>query len=199
MQFLSHHSHSSKLQMPQVLHLPHSLIQQSQVKLAKPQVHHSFLKQHQSQQLSHNFSKNSDLVSILAEAISAIRLPTPELALFTGDPLKFKDCQSSFETLIERKNIPKKERLYYLRKYLGGSAKKAVEGFLLVGTDEAYDGDPLTIGKCFRDKLHSWPKISSKDGCELNLQTSLKVVKPQCDVSRRWKFSMIVWRVKGSC
>lgn len=121
--------------------------------------------------------QNSDLVSILAEAISANHLPTPEPAMFTGDPLKFKDWQLSFETLIERKNIPKKERLYYLRKYLGGSAKKAVEGFLLVGTDEAYDsawqllekrfGDPFTIGKCFRDKLQSWPKISSKDRCEL--------------------------------
>ncbi|ROI37047.1 von Willebrand factor A domain-containing protein 5A [Anabarilius grahami] len=121
--------------------------------------------------------QNSDLVSILAEAISANHLPTPEPAMFTGDPLKFKDWQLSFETLIERKNIPKMERLYYLRKYLGGSAKKAVEGYLLVGTDEAYDsawqllekrfGDPFTIGKCFRDKLHSWPKISSKDGCEL--------------------------------
>ncbi|XP_061767093.1 uncharacterized protein LOC133559382 isoform X2 [Nerophis ophidion] len=107
---------------------------------------------------------NSDLVGILAETISANRLPTPEPALFTGDPLKFKDWQLSFETLIERKNIHKNEKLYYLRKYLGGSAKRAVEGFLLVGTDEAYDsawkllekrfGDLFTIGKCFRDKLH---------------------------------------------
>ncbi|KAL4008603.1 hypothetical protein ACER0C_002455 [Sarotherodon galilaeus] len=120
---------------------------------------------------------NLDLVGILADAISANRLPTPEPALFTGDPLKFKDWQLSFETLIERKNIPKNERLYYLRKYLGGPAKRVVEGFLLVGTDEAYDaawevlerrfGDLFTIGKCFRDKLHNWPKISSKDGSEL--------------------------------
>ena len=120
---------------------------------------------------------NSDLVGILAEAISANRLPTPEPALFTGDPLQFKDWQLSFETLIERKNIPKNERLYYLRKYLGGAAKRAVEGFLLVGTDEAYDsawkvlekrfGDLFTIGKCFRDKLYGWNKISSKDGSEL--------------------------------
>lgn len=118
-----------------------------------------------------------DLVSILAEAISANRLPTPEPTLVTGEPLKFKDWQLSFETLIKRNNIPKNERLYYLRKYLGGPAKRAVEGFLLVGTDEAYDtawevlenrfGDPFTIGKCFRDKLHSWPKISLKYGNEL--------------------------------
>ncbi|KAJ8375844.1 hypothetical protein SKAU_G00064240 [Synaphobranchus kaupii] len=118
-----------------------------------------------------------DLVNVLAEAISANRLPTPEPTLFTGDPLRFKDWRLSFETLIDRKNIPKNEKLYYLRKYLGGAAEKAVEGFFLLGTEAAYDsawqllekrfGDPFIIGKSFRDKLHAWPKISSKDGCEL--------------------------------
>lgn len=107
---------------------------------------------------------SSDLVNVLAEAISANRLPTPEPALFTGDPLKFKDWRLSFDTLIDRKNIPKNEKLYYLRKYLGGAAKKAVEGFFLLGTEAAYDsawqvlekrfGDPFIIGKSFRDKLH---------------------------------------------
>lgn len=79
----------------------------------------------------------SDLVNILAEAISANHLPTPEPALFSGDPLKFKDWQLSFQTLIDRKNIPKNEKFYYLRKYLGGAAKKAVEKLFLLGTEEA--------------------------------------------------------------
>ena len=59
---------------------------------------------------------SSDLVNALAEAISASRLPTPEPALFIGDPLKFKDWRLSFETLIDRKSIPRNEKLYYLRK-----------------------------------------------------------------------------------
>lgn len=109
-----------------------------------------------------------DLVNVLVEAISANRLPTPEPVIFTGDPLKFKDWRLSFETLIDRKNIPKNEKLYYLRKYLGGAARKAVEGFFLLGTEAAYDsawqllekrfGDPFIIGKSFRDKLNAWPK-----------------------------------------
>lgn len=120
---------------------------------------------------------SSDLINALAEAINANRLPTPEPAIYTGDPLKFKDWCLSFETLIDRKNIPKNEKLYYLRKYLGGAAKKAVEGHFLLGTEEAYDsawhllekcfGDPYIIGKSFRDKLNGWPKVSSKDGAEL--------------------------------
>ncbi len=28
-------------------------------------------------------------------------------------------------------------------------------------------GDPFIIGKSIKDKLHGWPKISSKVGCEL--------------------------------
>lgn len=58
----------------------------------------------------------SKLVNALAEAMSVTRLPVPEPALFTGDPLKFKDWQLSFEILIDRKSIPKNEKLYYLRK-----------------------------------------------------------------------------------
>ncbi|KAK0146795.1 hypothetical protein N1851_013915 [Merluccius polli] len=122
-------------------------------------------------------SSDVALISALAEAISASRLPTPEPAVFTGDPLKFNDWRLSFVTLIDRKNIPKNEKLYYLRQYLGGTAKKAVEGFFLLGTEAAYDsawqllekrfGDPFIIGKSFRDKLHGWPKVSSKDGSEL--------------------------------
>lgn len=54
---------------------------------------------------------SSDLVSALAEAMSANRLPVPEPAVFTGDPLKFKDWRLSFETLIDRKNIPKNKKL----------------------------------------------------------------------------------------
>lgn len=120
---------------------------------------------------------SSDLVHALAEAISVNHLPTPEPTLFTGDPLKFNDWRLSFKTLIDRKGIPKNEKLYYLRRYLGGAARKAAEGFFLLGTEEAYDsawqllekrfGDPFIIGKSFRDKLHGWPKINSKDGCEL--------------------------------
>lgn len=80
-----------------------------------------------------------DLINALAEAITTNRLPTLEPVVFMGDPLKFKDWCLSFETFILRTNIPKNKKLYYLRKYVGGAAKKAVEGHLLLGTEEAYN------------------------------------------------------------
>nr|XP_054604914.1 uncharacterized protein LOC107372912 [Nothobranchius furzeri] len=114
-----------------------------------------------------------DLVKTLAEAITANRLPVPEPAVFTGDPLQYNDWKLSFQTLVDRKNLPTQEKLFFLRKYVGGSAKKAIEGHFLAGTDTAYCaawemledrfGDPFVIGKSYRDKIQSWPKITAKD------------------------------------
>ncbi|XP_057694568.1 uncharacterized protein LOC130917316 isoform X2 [Corythoichthys intestinalis] len=118
-----------------------------------------------------------DLVQTLAEAITANRIPIPEPAIFTGDPLQFNDWKLSFQTLVDRKNIPTQEKLFFLRKYVGGSAKMAIEGHFLVGTDAAYSaaweilndrfGDPFVIGKSYRDKIQSWHKIGTKDSKDL--------------------------------
>ncbi|XP_023815989.1 uncharacterized protein LOC111948234 [Oryzias latipes] len=116
-----------------------------------------------------------ELVKTLAEAITANRIPIPEPAVFTGDPLQYNDWKLSFQTLVDRKNLPIHEKLFFLRKYVGGSAKKAIEGHFLVGTDTAYlaawdtledrFGNPFVIGKAYRDKIQMWPKITkdSKD------------------------------------
>ncbi|XP_034088632.1 uncharacterized protein LOC117557059 [Gymnodraco acuticeps] len=119
----------------------------------------------------------SALIRALAESISASRLPVPEPTTFSGDPLRLNDWKVSFRTLVDRKNIPAEEKIYYLRKYVGGPAKKAIESYFLLGTESAYHaawtileeryGNPFLIAKAFRDKLDAWPKISSKDSVEL--------------------------------
>jgi len=75
------------------------------------------------------------------------------------------------------KNIPVHEKVYYLRKYVGGPARKAIEGYFLLGMDAAYYsaldimeeryGSPFVIAKAFREKINSWPKIGPKDSIEL--------------------------------
>lgn len=74
------------------------------------------------------------LVRVFAESISASRLPIPEPSTFNGDPLRFNDWKVSFQTLIDKKNLPGEERIYYLRRYVGGAAKKAIESYFLLGT-----------------------------------------------------------------
>ncbi len=116
---------------------------------------------------------SNDLVRTLAEAITANRVPIPEPEIFKGDPLKYNDWKLSFFTLIDRKNLLAQEKLFFLHKYVGGSAKRAIEGHFLVGTETAYRaawdiledrfGNPFIVAKSYRDKIHAWHKISPKD------------------------------------
>lgn len=108
---------------------------------------------------------SNDLVRTLAEAITANRVPIPEPEVFKGDPLKYNDWKLSFFTLIDRKNLLTQEKLFFLRKYVGGSAKRAIEGHFLVGTETAYRaawdiledrfGNPFIVAKSYRDKIHT--------------------------------------------
>ncbi|KAJ8411165.1 hypothetical protein AAFF_G00171710 [Aldrovandia affinis] len=159
----------------ELLHQRVSLKEKEKVK------HESSPLQHHSPPQAATHPKQEDstaaLVRAFAESISASRLPVPEPATFNGDPLRFNDWKVSFQTLIDRKNIPVEEKIYYLRKYIGGPAKKAIESYFLLGTGSAYHaawaileeryGNPFLIAKAFRDKLDAWPKISSKGSVEL--------------------------------
>ncbi|XP_035525621.1 uncharacterized protein LOC118333908 [Morone saxatilis] len=119
----------------------------------------------------------AELVKVLAGALNGNRIPVPEPSVFSGDPLQYNDWKISFETLIGQKNIQDKEKIYYLRRYVSGQAKKALDGYFLLGTESAYIaawdileeryGNPFTIAKSYRDKLQAWPKMGSKDSFEL--------------------------------
>ena len=50
------------------------------------------------------------LAKALTEQAFVNRLPLPEPGVFTGDPLLFPAWKSSFEALIESRNIPPKEK-----------------------------------------------------------------------------------------
>ena len=118
-----------------------------------------------------------ELVKVLAEAMTANRLPIPQPSIFSGDPLKFNHWKSSFQTLIEKKNIPTAEKVFFLQKYVGVAAREALEGHFLAGSEESYNaawdllneryGQPFVIAKAFRDKLHTWPKIAPRESAEL--------------------------------
>ncbi|XP_023805606.1 uncharacterized protein LOC111946470 [Oryzias latipes] len=118
-----------------------------------------------------------ELVRAFAESLNASRLPVPEPTIFNGDPLRYNDWKISFLTLVDRKALPAEEKTYYLRKYVSGPARKAIESYFLLGTESAYNaawtvledryGNPFLIAKAFRDKLDAWPKISSKGSVEL--------------------------------
>lgn len=75
--------------------------------------------------------------------------------------------------LIDRKNISTADKVHYLKRYVGGSAQKCLEGTFYRSDDAAYSdawnklnqryGQPFIIQKAFREKLSNWPKILGKD------------------------------------
>ena len=117
------------------------------------------------------------LAKCLAEQVSLSRLPFPEPSVFYGDPMRYTGCKAAFQTLIEHRQIPAVERIYCLKKYLGGQVKDAVEGYFLLPPEDAFDeakklleeryGNPFVMANAFRDKLEKWQRINSRDGAAL--------------------------------
>ena len=117
------------------------------------------------------------LAKTFAESVNLSRLPIPEPTIFSGDSLKYPSWKASFTALIESRGIPAIERIHYLKKYLSGPAKEAVEGTFYFETEDAYDkakeileeryGDSFRVAEAFRDKLDKWPKIAGRDSTGL--------------------------------
>ena len=105
------------------------------------------------------------------------RLPVPEPEIFYNDPLMFLSWKNSFKALITSRSIPKEERVYYLRKYVGGEAKMCIEGFLTLCTPDSFDeafkllekrfGYDFVVANAYRQKLRKWPKIYNDDHAAL--------------------------------
>ena len=101
-----------------------------------------------------------ELAKPLADQLSLNRLPPPEPSIFFGDPIQYPAWKAAFKTLIDQRCIPAAERIYYLKKYIGGSVKQVVENYFLLSSDNAYDdakrllderyGDPFVIASAFR-------------------------------------------------
>ncbi|XP_034382324.1 uncharacterized protein LOC117726257 [Cyclopterus lumpus] len=115
----------------------------------------------------------SSLAQVFQDSIALNRLPLPEPSIFSGDAIQFIEWKAAFTSLIDRRAITPAEKLYYLKKYVGGPARQVLDGTFFRSDDEAYQdawnklnrrfGQPFTIQRAFREKLTNWPKIQSKD------------------------------------
>ena len=115
----------------------------------------------------------TSIVTAITDSFSISRLPAPEPTIFNGEPILYPDWKSSFHALIHRKNLPSSEKMYYLKRYVSGSAKEAINGLFLQSSSEAYErawnilderfGHPFIVTNAYRNKLRKWPKIGMKD------------------------------------
>ncbi|KAJ8027919.1 hypothetical protein HOLleu_30014 [Holothuria leucospilota] len=122
-------------------------------------------------------SSLENLSKDLSHQISLNRLPIPEPEVFSGDPLKYPGWKSAIDLLLEKKGISPSEKLFYLKRYISGPPKDALEGYFLVPTATTYSearklldkryGNNLVIADAFRSKLEQWPNIQPNDGIGL--------------------------------
>ena len=126
----------------------------------------------------------ANLTREFSDSIGLSRIPIPEPSIFYGDPLKYLEWKTAFEILIERKNIPSNERVFYLKRYLGHPASKVLEGMFMNMSNSSYGkakqilddryGHPFVLQKAFRDKLDKWPKIGKDPVALLEFSDFLK-------------------------
>ncbi|KAI3351064.1 hypothetical protein L3Q82_005631 [Scortum barcoo] len=115
----------------------------------------------------------SSLAQVFQDSIALNRLPIPEPFVFSGDPIRFFEWKAAFTSLIDQRAITPAEKLYYLKKYVGGPARQVLDGTFYRNDNDAYQdawnklncrfGQPFAIQRAFRERLTSWPKIHPKD------------------------------------
>ena len=114
------------------------------------------------------------LVKLLSKQKRHSDLPVLEPEVFKGDASKFNLWLNAFETHIEHKTESAAERLHFLFKYTGGEARRAIDGFLHLRTDDAYQlakgklvnrfGNDFVIASAYRTRIREWPNIRAGDG-----------------------------------
>ena len=133
----------------------------------------------------------------LSDLMYMNRMPLPEPGVFTGEYLKYPAWKNTFLALV--RNVDPSERVYLLKKYIGGDALNCVAGILMVDTPDSYEeamsvidrryGDKFTIACAFKSKIEDWPKIQNRDPLALrNFSDFLK----QCEVAARHNPSLRV-------
>lgn len=87
------------------------------------------------------------LVKLFADHMSILRLPPPEPGVFAGDPLRYGAWKCAFEMLIGSKIMSSVEKLHYLKKYLSGQAKEAVNGYFYLLDESSFENAMEVLGK----------------------------------------------------
>ncbi|XP_070410207.1 uncharacterized protein [Nothobranchius furzeri] len=115
----------------------------------------------------------SSLTRVFQDSLALNRLPAPEPFVFSGDPIQFIEWKAAFTSLVDQRSITPAEKLYYLKRYVGGPARQVLDGTFYRSDNEAYQdawkklnhrfGQPFVIQRAFRERLYNWPRIQSKD------------------------------------
>jgi hypothetical protein len=71
-------------------------------------------------------------VTDLVAGLALLQTPMPEPPVFDGDAMKYLERKATYDALIHHRGIANHEVMQYLKKYLSGDARSAVEGHFLL-------------------------------------------------------------------
>lgn len=127
-----------------------------------------------SSALAQVMRKQNEITEMLVKQQKWSLLPSIEIPIFDGDPLKFRSFINAFEQGIETKTDSMQDRLYYLEQFTTGQPKNLVRSFLhmdpYVGYNEAKRqlewnfGNIIKVTSAFMDKALNWSVLKGDDG-----------------------------------
>ena len=116
---------------------------------------------------------NSSVLQLVKQSVDLNSLPPSKPCKFSGDIIEYPKWRTTFDLLIETKDLQPHQKLVYLEDYLSGEALDLVKGYSSLNTVDSYYaarkeldsvyGDPLDITEAYRDKLEGWKKLTSSD------------------------------------
>ncbi|XP_077381716.1 uncharacterized protein LOC144021358 [Festucalex cinctus] len=109
------------------------------------------------------------LAQALQDSVAMNRLPMPEPSTFTGDPVHFIEWKASFNALIDKKNISPADKLHYLKKYVEGPARNALDGIFYRNDSDAYKDawERLNQRMCINQYIQEKKIPKTLDGLKL--------------------------------
>ena len=139
-------------------------------------------------------SENTDrIIGAVRGEMSLGRLPVLQPEVFDGkDPLSFPIWRMAFDAMTSHKTMTDIDKMNLLNHYVGGEAKVAIRGYLLMEPKEAFSkaysllvkryGDNCKLANAFKDRLRAWTKIGGTDMD--GLRVFVDFLK-QCETAKR--------------
>ena len=119
-------------------------------------------------------SNQESMMLQLLETQTQMRLPTPQVPKFSGDPLEYASFIMAFEARILPYVTTEANKLYYLDQQLEGCAKELIQGCIFMDANRGYTearhllymeyGDPFKVATAYIEKANNWPNLKADDG-----------------------------------
>lgn len=129
--------------------------------------------QHQTTGLYNLLQQQNDITALLVKMQTLQLLPSREIPIYDGDPLRFNTFIKAFEHCVEANTSCKGDCLYYLEQFTRGQPRDIVRSCLHMTADKGFAvakkllkehfGNEFKITEAYMEKVTGWPSIKAED------------------------------------